>query len=95
MRSATPLRSVRPEDVGQDVCEILEQMKPIRYLAGGGGPKARRFRVRLGPIPHVHLDPGMGLKPLGDGRGFPVGQQGQGPPPQKVQQERAIRVTLP
>ena len=89
------LRGVGPEHVGQHVREILQQVKPIRHLAGRGRPEARRFRIGLRPIPHEHLDPGMGLQPLGHGRGFPVGEQGQGPPPGEVQQERAIGVTLP
>ena len=89
------LRGVGPEHVGQHVREILQQMKAIRHLAGRGRPEARRFRVRLRPIPHEDLDPGMGLQPLGHGRGLPIGEQGQGPPPFEVQQERAIGVTLP
>jgi hypothetical protein len=35
----------------------------------------------------------MRLKPLGDSRGFPVGEQGQGPPPFQVYQEGAIGMT--
>jgi hypothetical protein len=70
-------------------------MKPIRDLAGRGRPEAGGFRIRLRAVPHEPLDPGMGLQPLGDGRGFPIGEQGQGPPPGEVQQERAVGVTLP
>jgi hypothetical protein len=87
------LGGVGPEDVGQHVREILPQMQPIRHLARLGRPEARRFRVYLGPIPYKDLDPGMRLKPLGDRRGFPVGEQGQGPPPFQVHQEGAIDMT--
>ena len=89
------LGGVGPEHLGQHVREILQQMEPIRHLAGRGRPEARRFRICLRPIPDEHLDPGMGLQPLGHGRGFPIGEQGQGPPPFQVQQEGAIGVTLP
>ena len=89
------LRGVGPEHVGQHVRQVVQQMEPIRHLAGRGCPEARRFRIGLRPIPDDHLDPGMGLQPLGHGRGFPVGEEGQGPPPFEVQQEGAIGVTLP
>jgi hypothetical protein len=70
-------------------------VEPIRHLESRGRPEARRFRVRLGAIPYAHLDPRMGLKPLRHGRGFPVGEEGQGPPPGEVQQESARGVALP
>lgn len=79
------LRSVSPEYVGQHVCKILQQVEPIGHLEGLGCPEARRFRIGLGAIPHDYLDPGMSLKPLGDGRGLPVGEQGQGPSPFQIQ----------
>lgn len=89
------LWGVGPEHVGQHVCEIVSQVQPIRHLAGRGCPKARRFRIGLGPIPHDHLDPGMGLKPLGDRDSLPIREQGQGTPPGEVQEARAIGVPLP
>jgi hypothetical protein len=89
------LLGVGPEHIGPHVREVLQQVEPIRHLEGLGCPEARRFRIGLGPIPHEHLDPGMCLKPLGDSDSLPIGQDGQGTPPGKVQQERAIGVTLP
>jgi hypothetical protein len=68
------LRSVGGEHLGQYVRKIVQQMEPIRHLAGRGRPEACRFRVRLRPIPYVHLAPGMRLQPLGHGRGLPVGE---------------------
>jgi hypothetical protein len=65
---ACQLRGVGPEHVR----EVLQQVKPIGDLAGRGRPEARRFRIGLGPIPHEHLDPGMGLKPLGDSSGYGI-----------------------
>jgi hypothetical protein len=50
-----------------------------------GRPEARRFRIGLGSVPYDHLNPGMGLQPLRYGRGLPVGEEGQGPPPGEVQ----------
>jgi hypothetical protein len=70
-------------------------VEPIRHLEGLGCPEARRFRVGLGPIPHEHLNPRMGLKPLGDSDSLPIGEEGQGTPPGEVQQEGAVRVPLP
>jgi hypothetical protein len=61
------------EHVGQHVREILQQMKAVGHLAGGGRPEARRFRIRLRPISDDHLAPGMGLQPLRHGRGLSVG----------------------
>jgi hypothetical protein len=89
------LRSVGPEHVRQHIGEIVQQVKSICYLAGRRSPKARRFRVRLRTIPYEDLDPVMGFKPLGDGAGLSIGEQGQGPPPFQVQQERTVGVTLP
>jgi hypothetical protein len=91
---ARQLWGVDPEHVGQHVRQILQQMKAIRHLAGRGRPKARRFRVGLRAVPHEDLHPGMGLQPLGHGRGFAVGEQGQGSPPGEVQQQRAIDMAL-
>jgi hypothetical protein len=82
------------EDLGQRVGQILQQMKAVGHLAGGGRPEACRFRVGLRAVPHDHLDPGMCLKPPGHRRGFPVGEQGQGPPPGEVEQEGAIGMAL-
>jgi hypothetical protein len=70
-------------------------MKVVRYLAGRGRPEAGGFRIRLGPIPHEHLNPRMRLQPPGDGAGLASWEQGQGPPPFKVQYEGAVDVTLP
>ena len=89
------LRGVGPEHVGQHVREILQQMKAVRHLAGRGCPEARRFRIRLRAIPHDTSTPGWACSHCGHGRGFPVGEQGQGPPPFEVQQEGAIGMTLP
>jgi hypothetical protein len=72
---------------------MVQQMEPIRHLAGGGRPEARRFRVGLRPISHQHFDPGMRLQPMGDGTGLSIGEQGERPPGE-VQQERAVRVAL-
>ena len=88
------LRGMGPEHVGQHVREVLQQVEPIRHLEGRGGSKAGRFCIGLGPIPPEHLDSGMGLQPPGDGGSFPVRQQGQGPPPFEIQQERAVGVAL-
>jgi hypothetical protein len=92
---ARQLRGVGPEHVGQPVRKILQQMKAVGHLAGRGRTEACRFRIRLSPIPHEDFNPGMCPQPLGDGRGFPIGEEGQGPPPREVQQEGAIGVTLP
>jgi hypothetical protein len=91
---ARQLRGVGLEHVGQYVREILQQVKPIRHLAGRGRPKARGFRVCLGTIPHEDLNPGMCLQPLGDSRGFPIREHGERAPPFQVQQERAVGMTL-
>jgi hypothetical protein len=82
------------EDFGQHGGQILQQMKAVGHLARRGRPHARRFRVRLCPIPYVHLDPRVCLQPLRHGRGFPVGEEGQGPPPFEIQQEGAVGVAL-
>jgi hypothetical protein len=92
---ARQLRGVGPEHVGQHVREVLQQVKPVRHLAGRRRPEARRFRIRLGPIAHNDLNLGMGLKPRGDSGGLAIGEQGQGPPLCEVQQEGALGVTLP
>jgi hypothetical protein len=70
-------------------------MKAVGHLAGGGRPAARRFGVGLRAVPHDHLDPGLGLQPLRHGRGFPVGEQRQGPPPFQVQEDSAVGMTPP
>ena len=88
------LRSVGPEHVGQHIRQIVQQMKAVGHLAGGGRPQAGGFRIRLRPIPDDHLDPRMGLQPLGHGRGFPVGEE-SGPCPLQVQEDGTIGVTLP
>ena len=93
--NARQLGGMDSEHVGQHAREILQQMEAVGHLAGGGRPEARRFRIRLRPIPDDHLDPGMGLQPLRYGRGLSVGQQGQGPPLFEIQQEGAVGVTLP
>ena len=90
---ACQLRGVSSEHVGQHVREILQQMKPIRHLAGRGSPGARRFRVGPRAIPPEALDAGRRLPPLGDGGGLPIGEQGQRAPSCEVQQERAIGMT--
>jgi hypothetical protein len=74
------LRGVGPEHVGQHVRQILQQVKAVGHLTGPGRPKAGRFRIGLGPIPHEDLHPGMRLEPRGDRRGLSVGEEGQGPP---------------
>jgi hypothetical protein len=86
---------VRPEHVGQHLREVLQQVKPIGHLAGGGRPEARRLRLRLRAIPNNDLHLGIRLRPLGDGCGLPIGEEGQRTPPGEVQQQRAIGVTLP
>jgi hypothetical protein len=86
-------RGVRPEHVRQHSGEVVQQVNPIGHLAGRRRAEARRFRVRLGAIPHEDLDPGMGLQPLGDGAGLSIGEQGQGLPPFQVHQEGAIGMT--
>jgi len=53
---------------------MLQQMKPIRHLAGRGRPEARRFRIRLRAIPHEDFNPGLGLQPVRDGGGLSVGE---------------------
>jgi hypothetical protein len=83
-------RGGRPEHGGQPIRQLVPQMTAVRSLAGEGGPKARRFRVGLGAIPPVPLAPGMRPQPLGHGRGFPVGEAGQGLPPCPVQEAGAI-----
>ena len=70
--------------LGEHVRQVVQQMEPIRHLAGCGRPEAGGFRVRLRPIPNEDVHPGMHLQPPGDGRGFAIGQQGQGPPPREV-----------
>ena len=87
-------RGVRPEHVGQHVGEMVQQVEPIRHLEGRGCSQAGRFRIHLRPIPHEDFYSRMGLKPLGHGRGFPVGEQGHGLPPGKIQEERAIKMAL-
>jgi hypothetical protein len=72
------------EHLGQRVGQILQQMKAVGHLARRGRAEARRFRVGLRAIPHEDLHPRVGLKPRGDRGGFPVGEQGQGPPPGEV-----------
>ena len=89
------LRGMSPEHVGQYVREILQQVKPIRHLAGLGSPGSRRFRVRLRAIPYNDLHLGMRQKPLRYGGSLPIRKHGEGPPPFEVQQEGAIGVTLP
>jgi hypothetical protein len=88
------LRGVGPEHVGQHVRQILQQVKAVGHLAGHGRPESCRFRIGLGPIPHEDFNPGMRLKPRSDRRGLSVGEEGQGPPPFKVQQEGAVGVAL-
>jgi hypothetical protein len=92
---ARQLGSLGGEHLRQRGRQMLQPMEAIGHLAGRGSPKARRFRVRLGPIPHKHLDPGMGLQPLDDGSSLPIGEQDEGAPPGEIHQEGAIRVTLP
>jgi hypothetical protein len=52
---ARQLGGVGSEHVGQHVREIVQQVKPVRHLAGRGRPGAGRFRVRLRPIPHEYF----------------------------------------
>lgn len=85
------LGRVGGEHLGQHVGQIVQQGEPIRHLAGSGRPQVGRFRIRLRPIPDIHLNPGMGLQPLRHGRDFSVGKQGEGPPGE-VHQEGAIGV---
>jgi hypothetical protein len=92
---ARQLRGVRPEHVGQHICQIPQQMKPVGHMEGRRGSQARRFRVGLTPIPHEDFNPGMRLQPPGDSNRLPIGEQGQRPPPGEVQQERAIGMPLP
>jgi hypothetical protein len=73
------------EHLGQCVGQILQQMEAVRHLAGRGRPEAGGFRIRLGPIAYNDLHSGMRLQPPGDGAGLAIGEQGQGPPPFKVQ----------
>jgi hypothetical protein len=80
------LGSMGGEHLDQDVREIVQEMEAVGHLAGRRRPQAGGFRIRLRAIPHDHLDPGMGLQPLRHGRGFPVGEQGQGAPPGEVHQ---------
>ena len=60
--------------LGEHIRKIVQQVEPIRHLAGGGRPEAGGFRLRLRPIPDDHLDPRMRLKPLGHGAGLAIGQ---------------------
>jgi hypothetical protein len=82
------------EDLGQHVGQMLQQMKAVGHLARHGSPEARRFRIRLCPIPHEDLHPGMRLQPLGYGGGLSVGEQTHGPPPFEVQQKGARGMAL-
>ena len=75
------LRGVSPAHLGQHRRHMVPPMQAIRDLAGEGRPKARRCRLRLRAIPHVHLAPAMRLTPLRHGLGFPVGEESQGLPP--------------
>jgi hypothetical protein len=90
---ARSLGGVCPADGGQHVRELLQHMNPLRHVARRGRPEAGRFRVRLGPVPDQDLAPRRRLKPRGDSRDFPVGQQGQRPPPCQVHQEGARGMT--
>ena len=89
------LRSMCRKHLGQDVREIVQQMKAVGHLAGRGCPGARGFGVGLRTIAHHDFNPGLGLKPCGDSGGFPIGEEGQGASPGEVQQEGAVSVALP
>jgi hypothetical protein len=89
------LGSMRGEHRRQRGRQILPQMEAVGHLMRQGSPEARRFGVCLRPNPYAHLDPGMGLKPRGHGGSFPIGKQGERPPPFQVQQDGAIGMTLP
>lgn len=83
------------EDFGHHGGQVLQQMQAVGHLARRGSPGACRFRVRLCAIPHEDLHPGMRLQPVRDRGGLSVGEEGEGPPPGEVQQERAVGVTGP
>jgi hypothetical protein len=89
------LGGVGREPLGQHVCEILQQLNPVRHLARRGRPGAGTFRVRLRAIPPKHLDPGMRLKPRRPGGGLPIEEEGEGAPACEITHERAIGVTIP
>jgi hypothetical protein len=89
------LGRVRGEHLGQHVRESPQPREAVRHLTGRGRPEAGGFRTRLGPIPPAPLTSRMRLKPRGDGAGLAIGEQGQRPPPFKVQSEGARAVTLP
>jgi hypothetical protein len=83
------------EDLGQRVRQILQQMKAVGHLAGRGSAQARGFRIRLRPIPHEDLNPRMRLQPMRDSSSLAIGEQSQGPPLFKIQEEGAVGVVLP
>jgi hypothetical protein len=86
---------MRGEHLVQGFPEILQQMKAVRDLRGCGCPAARTLGIGFGPIARDDLHPRVGLKPLREGLGVALRQEGDGLPLLQVHQDRAISVSFP
>jgi hypothetical protein len=86
---------VSPEPGGPPLRQRVPPRTAVGDLAGEGGPKARRCRVRRRAIPPVHRAPGRRRPPRRPRRGGPVGEEGQRLPPFQGHEAGAIGLAPP
>lgn len=67
--------------------QMLQEVKPISDLGGLGGPVARPIGLGAGPIARDDLHPWVGPPPRRQGRGLPIGPQGDRLPAFPIEQD--------
>ena len=80
-----PLGSMGGEHLRQRVGQSLQQLDTVGHRAGRRSPEARRLRGGRRASAPNDLHSGMCRHPLGHGRGFSVGEEGQRLSPFQVQ----------
>ena len=85
---------MRGEHLGQGFRQVLQEMKTVRDLGGGGGPLARTLSIRLRAVTRDDLHPWMLPEPLRHGVRGAIREQRHRLAALQVHQDRAIGLII-
>src|SRR5712691_2220067 len=86
--------AMRGEHLGQGFRQVLQEMKTVRDLGGGGGPLARTLSIRLRAVTRDDLHPWMLPEPLRHGVRGAIREEGHGLTALQIDQHRAIDLII-